>query len=44
MFHLCCRQHTAAGLRVNMLKDNIEMDIKEMAGISMKTELNWFNI
>ena len=44
MFHLCCRQHTAAGLHVNMLKDNIEVDIKEMAGISMRTELNWFNI
>ena len=33
--------YRAAGLRVNMLKDNIEMDIKEMA--LMTSGLNTFN-
>ena len=36
--------YRAAGLRVNMLKDNTEMDIKEMAAISMRTELHLISI
>ena len=36
--------YRAAGLCVTMLRDNIEMDITEMAAISMRTVLNWINI
>ena len=35
------RAYRAAGLRVNMLKDNIEMDIKELP--LMTSGLNTFN-
>jgi hypothetical protein len=34
------RAYRAAELRLNMLKDNIEMNSKEMTLISMGTELN----
>jgi hypothetical protein len=37
------RAYRAAELRVNMLKDNIEMNSKEMALISMGAELNLLN-
>ena len=36
--------YRVAGLRVNMLKDNTEMDIIEMAALSMRNELNLINI
>ena len=36
--------YRVAGLRVNMLKDNTEMDITEMAALSMRNELNLINI
>ena len=35
--------YRAAGLRVNMLKDNIENDIKEMALLFTRTENNFIN-
>ena len=38
------KAYRAAGLRVNMLKDNTEMDITEMAALSMRNELNLINI
>ena len=34
----------AGGLRVNVLKNNIEMDIKEIALMSTRTEINLINI
>ena len=34
------RAYRAAGLRVNMLKDNIDMDIKEMALMNKRTKNN----
>ena len=38
------KAYRAAGLLVNMLKDNTEMDITEMAALSMRNELNLINI
>jgi hypothetical protein len=38
------RAYTAAELRVSMLKDNIEINSKEMELISMGTEFNLVNI
>jgi hypothetical protein len=38
------RAYRAAELRVNMLKDNTKMDIKEMALNIASTILNWINI
>ena len=37
-------EYRAAGLRVNMLKDNIEMDRKEMALMIARSENNLKNI
>jgi len=37
------RAYRAAGLCVNMLKDNIEMDIKETALMLTRTENNFIN-
>jgi hypothetical protein len=37
------RAYRAAGLCVNMLKDNIEMDIKEMVFMFKRTENNFKN-
>jgi hypothetical protein len=34
----------AAGLLVNVLKNNIEMDITEMALMTTRTEINLINI
>ena len=36
--------YRAAGLRVNMLKDNIEMDRKEMALMIARSENNLKNV
>ena len=38
------KAYRVAELRVNMLRDNIEIDITEMAAVSMRTELNLTNI
>ena len=36
--------YRAAALRVNILRDNTEMDIREMAALSMRNEMNLINI
>ena len=38
------RAYMAAGLGVNVLKNDIEMDTKEVALMSTRTELNLINI